>query len=157
VRVKVDGGETGSHARLGDAGRHDGVTEIRTELTDLVVAARNGDRNAEQQLIAAHLPMLYRIVGRALDGHADVDDVVQETVLRAHRDLPSLRAPASFRSWLVAIAMRQTSSRLRAWQQDRERTATLGWACPRSGGRWPTRPAGSTTTTRSSRRCGGRS
>ncbi|GIE29533.1 hypothetical protein Ait01nite_025780 [Actinoplanes italicus] len=123
--MKVGGGGAGSHARLGDAGRHDAVTEIRTELTDLVVAARGGDRHAEQQLLAAHLPMLYRIVGRALGGHADVDDVVQETVLRAHRDLPSLRAPASFRSWLVAIAMRQTSSRLRAWQQDRERTAAL--------------------------------
>jgi RNA polymerase sigma factor (sigma-70 family) len=125
VRVKVGGGGAGSHARLGDADQHDAVTEIRTELTDLVIAARNGDRHAEQQLIAAHLPTLYRIVGRALGGHADVDDVVQETVLRAHRDLPSLRAPASFRSWLVAIAMRQTSSRLRAWQQDRERTAAL--------------------------------
>ncbi|MEU4623309.1 sigma-70 family RNA polymerase sigma factor [Actinoplanes sp. NPDC023801] len=123
--MKVGGGGAGSHARLGDADRRDAVTEIRTELTDLVVAARNGDRHAEQQLLAAHLPMLYRIVGRALGGHADVDDVVQETVLRAHRDLPSLRAPASFRSWLVAIAMRQTSSRLRAWQQDRERTAAL--------------------------------
>ncbi|WP_157751554.1 sigma-70 family RNA polymerase sigma factor [Actinoplanes derwentensis] len=114
-----------SHARLGDHGRHDGVTESSAELTDLVVAARHGDRAAAARLMAGHLPMLYRIVGRALDGHADVDDVVQETVLRAHRDLPSLRAPESFRSWLVAIAMRQISSRLRSWQQDRDRTSTL--------------------------------
>ncbi|MEU4164248.1 sigma-70 family RNA polymerase sigma factor [Actinoplanes sp. NPDC026670] len=123
--MKAGGGGADSRARLGDADRHDAVTENRTGVTDLVVAARAGDRHAEQELIAAHLPMLYRIVGRALDGHADVDDVVQETVLRAHRELPALRAPASFRSWLVAIAMRQTSSRLRAWQRDRDRTATL--------------------------------
>ncbi|WP_328475047.1 sigma-70 family RNA polymerase sigma factor [Actinoplanes sp. NBC_00393] len=90
-----------------------------------MLAARGGDRQAAEALMAAHLPMLYRIVGRALGGHADVDDVVQETVLRAHRDLPALRTPASFRSWLVAIAMRQISSRLRSWQQERDRTASL--------------------------------
>ncbi|MFD1367719.1 sigma-70 family RNA polymerase sigma factor [Actinoplanes sichuanensis] len=123
--MKAGGGGADGHAHLGDAGRDVSVTESRTEFSDLVVAARDGDRHAEQELIAAHLPMLYRIVGRALDGHADVDDVVQETVLRAHRELPALRAPASFRSWLVAIAMRQTSSRLRAWQRDRDRTAAL--------------------------------
>ncbi|WP_212999552.1 sigma-70 family RNA polymerase sigma factor [Winogradskya consettensis] len=88
-------------------------------------AALDGDRHAAEELITAHLPLLYRIVGRALDGHADVDDVVQETVLRAHRDLPALRAPESFRSWLVAIATHQISSRLRSRQQERDRTAAL--------------------------------
>jgi len=43
--------------------------------------------------------LVYSIVGRALNGDADVDDVVQETMLRA---LGSLRAPERFRSWLVA-------------------------------------------------------
>ncbi|MDJ0343417.1 sigma-70 family RNA polymerase sigma factor [Streptomyces sp. H10-C2] len=73
----------------------------------LVVAARAGDEEAREQLVAAYLPLVYNIVGRALDGHADVDDVVQETMLRALSALANLRDPASFRSWLVAIAMNQ--------------------------------------------------
>jgi RNA polymerase sigma factor (sigma-70 family) len=125
VWAAAGGSGAGSHARLGDAGRPNAVTQNSAAVTDLVLAARSGDRQAAETLMAAHLPMLYRIVGRALGGHADVDDVVQETVLRAHRDLPALRTPASFRSWLVAIAMRQISSRLRSWQQDRDRTAAL--------------------------------
>ncbi|MEU4730031.1 sigma-70 family RNA polymerase sigma factor [Streptomyces sp. NPDC023588] len=75
--------------------------------TGLVVAAQTGDDRAREELIAAYLPLLYNIVGRALSGHADVDDVVQETLLRVVRDLPALRVPESFRSWLVSIALRQ--------------------------------------------------
>ncbi|MGR4881489.1 sigma-70 family RNA polymerase sigma factor [Streptomyces sp. LARHCF249] len=82
----------------------------------LVVAAQAGDDRAREELIAAYLPLLYNIVGRALSGHADVDDVVQETLLRVVRDLPALRAPESFRSWLVSITLRQINTH---WQRQR--------------------------------------
>jgi RNA polymerase sigma factor (sigma-70 family) len=72
-----------------------------------VVAAQRGDRRALDQLAAAYLPLVYNIVGRAMNGHPDVDDVVQETMLRAVRGVAELRDPAAFRSWLVAIAIRQ--------------------------------------------------
>ncbi|MEI7030470.1 sigma-70 family RNA polymerase sigma factor [Streptomyces pratensis] len=75
--------------------------------TVLVAAARRGDQQAKDRLVAAYLPLLYNVVGRALEGHADVDDVVQETVLRMLRSLPGLRDPERFRSWLVAIAMNE--------------------------------------------------
>ncbi|CAM5576598.1 Sigma-70 family RNA polymerase sigma factor OS=Streptomyces rimosus subsp. rimosus (strain ATCC/ DSM 40260 / JCM 4667 / NRRL 2234) OX=1265868 GN=SRIM_033055 PE=4 SV=1 [Streptomyces rimosus subsp. rimosus] len=83
---------------------------------ELVVAAQAGDDRAREKLIAAYLPLLYNIVGRALSGHADVDDVVQETLLRVVRDLPDLRAPESFRSWLVSIALRQVNTH---WHRQR--------------------------------------
>ena len=72
-----------------------------------VVAAQQGDRSALNALAAAYLPLVYNIVGRAMNGHPDVDDVVQETMLRAIRGIGELRDPAAFRSWLVAIAIRQ--------------------------------------------------
>ncbi|MBB5787794.1 sigma-70 family RNA polymerase sigma factor [Jiangella mangrovi] len=81
---------------------------------ETVVAARDGDPAACDRLIAGYLPLIYNIVGRALDGHADVDDVVQETMLRAVRGLPTLRDPGRFRSWLVAIAIRQVRERHRS-------------------------------------------
>nr|WP_222109709.1 sigma-70 family RNA polymerase sigma factor [Streptomyces cupreus] len=68
------------------------------------------------ELVAGWLPLVYNVVGRALNGHADVDDVVQETMLRAVDNLGSLRDPDSFRSWLVAIAMRQIRDRARRRQ-----------------------------------------
>lgn len=76
-----------------------------------VVAAQAGDERALDALVAGYLPLVYNVVGRALAGHSDVDDVVQETMLRVVDGLGGLRDPASFRSWLVAIAMRQIHDR----------------------------------------------
>ncbi|MFD8122889.1 RNA polymerase sigma factor [Streptomyces albidoflavus] len=45
----------------------------------------------------------------------DVDDIVQDTMVAVIRALPELRDTAKFRSWLVAIAVRQlTDARRRA-------------------------------------------
>ncbi|UXY25950.1 sigma-70 family RNA polymerase sigma factor [Streptomyces sp. HUAS TT20] len=82
----------------------------------LVTAARGGDPEAQDALVSAYLPLVYNVVGRALNGSVDVDDVVQETMLRALDGLGGLRDPESFRSWLVAIAMNQ----VRAQWQDRQ-------------------------------------
>jgi RNA polymerase sigma factor (sigma-70 family) len=81
-----------------------------------VIAAQAGDAQALDRLVSAYLPLIYNIVGRALNGHADTDDVVQETMLRAVRGLPGLRAPAAFRSWLVAVAIHQMRDHFRARQ-----------------------------------------
>lgn len=79
-----------------------------------VVAARDGRPEALDELVAAYLPLVYNIVGRAIGGHPDVDDVVQDTMLRALDGLSGLREPESFRSWLVVIAMRQVRNRHRS-------------------------------------------
>jgi DNA-directed RNA polymerase specialized sigma24 family protein len=75
-----------------------------------------GGPRALDSLLAGYLPLIYNIVGRALSGHADVDDVVQETMLRVVRGLGDLRDPAAFRSWLVAVAIRQMRDHYRARQ-----------------------------------------
>jgi RNA polymerase sigma factor (sigma-70 family) len=85
----------------------------------MVAAARAGDERALDLLVAECLPLVYNIVGRALAGHDDVDDVVQETLLRVVRGLGELRDPAVFRSWLVAIAVRQV--------RDREQARKTSW------------------------------
>src|SRR5580692_369881 len=81
-----------------------------------VIAAQAGDARALDSLLADYLPLVYNIVGRALSGHADVDDVVQDTMLRVVRGLSGLRDPAAFRSWLVAVAIRQMREHYRARQ-----------------------------------------
>lgn len=92
---------------------------VGTDVDVLVRAAQDGDAGAREQLVADHLPLLYNVVGWALGGHADVDDVVQESVLRALGGLGGLREPARFRSWLVSIAMNQVRRR---WSAQRAGT-----------------------------------
>lgn len=89
-------------------------TERTSETTALVTAAGDGDPEAQDALVSAYLPLVYNIVGRALNGSVDVDDVVQDTMLRALDALGGLRTPESFRSWLVAIAMNQVRAH---WQE----------------------------------------
>ncbi|WP_435213593.1 sigma-70 family RNA polymerase sigma factor [Streptomyces sp. bgisy034] len=91
-------------------------TEPTRDLAALVTAARSGDPEAQDALVSAYLPLVYNVVGRALNGSVDVDDVVQETMLRALDALGGLRTAESFRSWLVAIAMNQ----VRAHWHDRQ-------------------------------------
>ncbi|MEY9848817.1 RNA polymerase sigma factor (sigma-70 family) [Streptacidiphilus sp. BW17] len=74
---------------------------------ELVAAARSGSAEAMDELVGCCLPLVYNIVGRALSGRVDVDDVVQETMLRVVRGLPGLRDDEVFRSWLVAVTMNQ--------------------------------------------------
>jgi RNA polymerase sigma factor (sigma-70 family) len=81
-----------------------------------VIAAQAGDETAMDNLVSEYLPLIYNIAGRALRGHADVDDVVQETMLRVVRGLRDLRDPAAFRSWLVAVAIRQVRDHQNARQ-----------------------------------------
>ncbi|MFF9088530.1 sigma-70 family RNA polymerase sigma factor [Streptomyces sp. NPDC014991] len=91
-------------------------TQHTVDTAALVDAARGGDSAAQDALVSAYLPLVYNIVGRALNGSVDVDDVVQETMLRALDALGDLRTAESFRSWLVAIAM----NRVRAHWKDRQ-------------------------------------
>lgn len=91
---------------------------------ELVGAAQAGDRRALDTLVAACLPLVYTIVRRALGGLPDVDDVVQETMLRVLRDLRTLRIPESFRPWLTTIATRQVSTYLHRREIELRRAAS---------------------------------
>ncbi|MFE9122126.1 sigma-70 family RNA polymerase sigma factor [Streptomyces sp. NPDC007172] len=95
---------------------------ISEQIAAVVVAARDGDQRARDELVAGYLPLVYNIVGRALGGHADVDDVVQESLLRMLDGLGSLREPAAFRSWLVAVTMNE----IRRYWQGHRRTPVDG-------------------------------
>jgi RNA polymerase sigma factor (sigma-70 family) len=111
-------------------GGGEGVRGMRAARRDeadtaLVVAAQGGDERARDELIAAYLPLLYNVVGRSLSGHADVDDVVQETMIRMVRGLPGLREPDRFRSWLIAIAVREVRDAVAARQVTAGRSGPL--------------------------------
>ncbi|TDT97580.1 RNA polymerase sigma factor (sigma-70 family) [Streptomyces sp. 846.5] len=89
----------------------------------IVRAAQQGDQRALDLLVADYLPLIYNIVGRALGVPADTDDVVQEIMLQMIRDVRKLRDPEAFRSWLVAIAMREVR---RHWRLRRSAPPTDG-------------------------------
>ncbi|MGI5186003.1 RNA polymerase sigma factor [Dactylosporangium sp. CA-152071] len=73
----------------------------------LVAAARDGDRAAVEALAARYLPLVYSVVGRGADRDLDVDDIVQDAMVRVVTGVSTVRRAGRFRSWVVTIALRQ--------------------------------------------------
>lgn len=84
--------------------------ESNTSSHGLVERVKQGDQDAFTQLFAKYRSRLAVLVhyklGTNLRRDADVDDVLQETMLRAYRDIERFeyQTPGSFMSWLARIA-----------------------------------------------------
>jgi RNA polymerase sigma-70 factor (ECF subfamily) len=67
-------------------------------------AARSGDADAFEQLVAEHRPSLRAHSYRMLGSSHDADDALQEALLRAWRGIPRFEGRSSVRNWLHRIA-----------------------------------------------------
>ncbi|HTS29801.1 MAG TPA: sigma-70 family RNA polymerase sigma factor [Bryobacteraceae bacterium] len=76
------------------------------ELTDAVFVskARSGDPEAYRVLVDRHSRSLFRLAFRMTGNEQDAEDVVQESFLRAYRQLGKFDERASFGTWLYRIA-----------------------------------------------------
>jgi RNA polymerase sigma-70 factor (ECF subfamily) len=81
-------------------------------LTGYLVAARDGDELALTAAIRTGQPEVRRFL-RMLVEPADLEDVVQDTFVRAYRALPRFRGESSGRTWLLAIARRAAADATR--------------------------------------------
>ena len=81
--------------------------------SELVAAARGGDRGAFEVLLDRHDRGVRAVVRRLL-GEDEAEDVVQEAFLQAYLGLDRLRQPSRFGSWLCAIAVNLAKMRLRS-------------------------------------------
>jgi RNA polymerase sigma-70 factor, ECF subfamily len=88
------------------------------ELTELLLAARDGDRAALAAVIRRTQGEVWRLCRHLVDP-AEADDVTQEVYLRAWRSLPAWRADAGARTWLLAIARRTCVDEVRRRQRRR--------------------------------------
>jgi RNA polymerase sigma-70 factor (ECF subfamily) len=79
----------------------------------LVERARVGDRMAFEALIGVRLERLLRLALSIVGNEADAHDAVQESCLRAWRELPRLRDSDRFEAWLWRITINACRSSLR--------------------------------------------
>jgi RNA polymerase sigma-70 factor (ECF subfamily) len=86
------------------------------ELTDSVAVAqaRDGDSGAFRLLVERHSRNLFRLAYRMTGHQEDAEDVVQETFLRAYRQLAKFDDRASFGTWLYRIAANCSLDLIRA-------------------------------------------
>src|SRR5438132_2799115 len=70
-----------------------------------VERAQSGDSDAFRLLVEQHSRNVFRLAFRMTGNEQDAEDVVQETFLKAHRNLAKFEERANFGTWLYRIAV----------------------------------------------------
>ena len=80
-----------------------------------VAQARDGNQAAFRLLVERHGRRLYRMAFRIAGRHEDAEDVVQETFVRAYRQLDRFEARANFSTWLYRIGFYEAGNTPPRW------------------------------------------
>ena len=71
----------------------------------LVERAKRGEVSAFEMLVVKYQRRIERLVGRMVRDTDLVQDIAQETFIRAYRALPQFRGDSAFYTWLYRIAV----------------------------------------------------
>lgn len=85
-------------------------SEQRSADAALVEQARSGDDDAREQLVRRYLPDVYRTTIRVLGDPDLAQDAAQDAFVNAMSGLRRFRGDASFRTWLLRIAINAARS-----------------------------------------------
>jgi len=88
------------------------VIEPRPDLA-LIRAAQDGDRVAFGRLYEQYEALIHGILISRV-AYDDAEDLMQEVFVKAMQQLPALREPEAFCSWLITIARRVAADHLRS-------------------------------------------
>ena len=71
----------------------------------LVERVKRGDIRAFEMLVVKYQRRIERLIGRMVRDTDLVQDIAQETFIRAYRALPQFRGESAFYTWLYRIAV----------------------------------------------------
>lgn len=91
----------------------------RTEA-ELIQAVLNGDTASFDPLVQKYSPRLFATARRYARREDEVQDIVQETWLKAYQKLSTFRGEAPFEHWLMRMAVHTCYDFLRSHQRNRE-------------------------------------
>jgi RNA polymerase sigma-70 factor (ECF subfamily) len=83
---------------------------------DLIEQAQRGDRDAFAILARTHCDRLMAIAYRILRDVGRAEDAVQQTLVIAWRELPTLRDPDRFDAWLQRLLVNASYAEARRWR-----------------------------------------
>jgi RNA polymerase sigma-70 factor (ECF subfamily) len=86
------------------------------ETAAVLARARQGDSEAFRVLVERHSRQVFRLAFRMTGNEQDAEDVVQESFLRAYRQLGRFESRANFGTWLYRIVANCAVDAMRARQ-----------------------------------------
>lgn len=84
---------------------------------ELVRQVQQGNKRAFDLLVIKYQRRIMRLLARMINDPAEVEDVAQETFIKAYRALPQFRGDSHFYTWLYRIAINSA----RNWQAAKHR------------------------------------
>ena len=93
-----------------------------TEAAATLDRARQGDSEAFRALVERHSRTVFRLAFRMTGNEQDAEDVVQESFLRAYRQLGRFESRANFGTWLYRIVANCSVDLMRAKQARHDQT-----------------------------------
>jgi RNA polymerase sigma-70 factor, ECF subfamily len=84
----------------------------------LVERVKAGDKRAFELLVVKYQRRLARLISRMVRDADLVDDIAQETFVRAYRALPKFRGESAFYTWLHQIAVNTARKALQDLKRD---------------------------------------
>ena len=92
----------------------------------LVERVKLGDVRAFEMLVVKYQRRIERLIGRMVRDVDIVQDIAQETFIRAYRALPQFRGEAAFYTWLYRIAVNTAKKALMDMKRDPLVTESAG-------------------------------
>lgn len=89
------------------------LSDSRPDDSVLISGALRGDEEALNDLFSRYYRFLHFLACRVLGGREDAQDVVQNCLLRAVRNLQQFNNDGAFRSWLARILVNEAIDLLR--------------------------------------------
>jgi len=93
-----------------------------TETAAVLARARQGDSEAFRALVERHSLSVFRLAFRMTGNEQDAEDVVQESFLKAYRQLDRFESRANFGTWLYRIVANCSVDLMRAKQARHDQT-----------------------------------
>src|ERR1041385_311388 len=87
-----------------------------TSAAATLARARRGDGEAFKELVERHSRSVFRLAFRMTGNEHDAEDVVQESFLRAYKQLGRFESRANFGTWLYRITANCAVDLMRARQ-----------------------------------------
>lgn len=78
-----------------------------------VVKAKNGDKEAFMELINENRLNIYRVAKGILKNEYDIEDAIQNTVIKAFEKINTLKNDDFFRTWIIRILINECNNILR--------------------------------------------
>ena len=105
-----------------------------TESAAVLARARQGDSEAFRALVERHSRSVFRLAFRMTGNEQDAEDVVQESFLRAYKQLGRFESRANFGTWLYRIVSNCSVDLMRSKQARHDQIARRqpgrgAWSC----------------------------